>query len=84
MMEVFNLRKSTRKNKKYMADVKLRGEMYKNVHFGDARYQHYKDITPLKLYSHLDHKDWDRKVRFYQRHNLNNGPAAMLSKEFLW
>ena len=24
------------------------------------------------------------KVKFYQRHNLNNGPAAMLSKEFLW
>lgn len=83
-MEVFNLRKSTRKNKKYMADVILKGKLYKNVHFGDARFAQYRDNTPLKLFSYLDHNDWDRKIRFYERHKHNNGPAAELSKEFLW
>lgn len=83
-MEVFNLRQSNRKHKKYAADVFLRGRLYRNVHFGDTRYQHYHDMTPLKLYSHLDHNDWDRKERFQARHQHNSGPAAMLSKEFLW
>ena len=83
-MEVFNLRKSTRKNKKYAADVKLNGKLYKNVNFGSLNYQQYKDSTPLKLYSHLDHNDLDRKIKFHKRHKHNNGPAALLSKEFLW
>lgn len=83
-MEVRNLRKSNQKHKKYAADVVVDGKLYKNVNFGDVRYQQYKDRTSLKLYSHLDHNDWDRKVKFYKRHDHNTGPAAMLSKEFLW
>lgn len=83
-MEVFNLRASNQRHKKYAADVILRGKLYRNVNFGDKRYQHYKDSTPLRLYSHLDHNDLNRKAKFYQRHGSNNGPAALLSKEFLW
>lgn len=83
-MEVLNIRKSNQKNKKYAADVIIRGQLHKNVNFGDVRYSHYRDTTHLKLYSNLDHLDWNRKVRFHQRHRHNNGPAAMLSKEFLW
>ncbi len=83
-MEVSNLKKSTRKDKKYMADVKIGNKQYKNIHFGDTRYEHYKDSTPLKLYSHLDHNNLGRKKLFHDRHNKNTGPAAMLSKEFLW
>jgi len=83
-MEVINLRKSNQKNKKYAADVIIRGQLHKNVNFGDTRYQHYRDQTPLKLYSDLDHNDWDRKESFHKRHSHNHGPASMLSKEFLW
>lgn len=83
-MEVLRLIKSPRQGKKYRADVIINGKLYKNIDFGSTDYQQYRDSTPLKLYSHLDHNDWDRKVRFYQRHQKNNGPAAMLSKEFLW
>lgn len=52
-------RKSRTKNKKY--DV-----LYKNlwISFGDKRYQHYEDKTPLKLYSHLDHKDERRSENY--------------------
>ena len=42
---------STRKNKKYM--VKYNDKW---IHFGDKRHEHYRDSTPLKLYSYLDHK----------------------------
>jgi hypothetical protein len=83
-MEVFDLRKSTRKNKKYMADVKINGILHKNVHFGSLNYEQYKDSTPLKLYSNLDHNNLKRRELFHIRHQHNHGPAAMLSKEFLW
>ena len=59
----FEIKKSTRKNKKYMAKV---GDKW--VHWGDTRYQHYKDSTPLKLYSHLDHLDPIRRELYKARH----------------
>lgn len=83
-MEVSNIRKSTQKYKKYMADVVYNDKSYKNKHFGDVRYEHYKDSTELKLYSHLDHKDFDRKRLFHARHKNYTGISAMLCKEFLW
>lgn len=83
-MEVIRLEPSTRNHKKYVADVIIKGKLYKNVHFGDKRYQHYRDMTPLKLYSYLDHEDMARKRAFHSRHKNNNGPASMLAKEFLW
>lgn len=55
--------KSNRKNKKYMAY----SPTGKKVHFGDSRYQHYRDTTGLGLYSHLDHNDKDRKKRYLAR-----------------
>ena len=55
--------KSTRKNKKYMV-VSPSG---KKIHFGDTRYSHYRDSTPLKLYSHLDHNDKERRKNYLKR-----------------
>lgn len=83
-MEVSNLRRSTRKNKKYMTDVVYNNKFYKNQHFGDIRYHQYKDQTPLKLYSHLDHNDPELKKLYHSRHKNNTGISAMLSLEFLW
>ena len=83
-MEVSNLRRSTRRNKKYMADVKYAGKIYKNQHFGDNRYEQYRDSTQIKLYSHLDNNDLERKRLYHTRHRYNTGICSMLSKEFLW
>ena len=83
-MEVSSIRKSTQKNKLYMADVVYNGKSYKNQHFGDDRYQHYKDSTPLKLYSYLNHNDLDRRRLFHSRNKNNTGISSMLCKEFLW
>jgi hypothetical protein len=71
-------------NSKYEADIFWNGELLKNVSFGDRRYQQYKDRTPLKLYSKLDHMDKDRLRLFHIRHRNNNGPSAVLSKKYLW
>ena len=84
--------KSTRKNKKYM--VVVNGKTY---HFGDSRFAQYKDRTPLKLYSHLDHNDKKRQRNYFKRHSgvatrreaiekeMKNGISPkLLSHIYLW
>lgn len=70
--------------KKYRADVLIDEEVFKNVDFGDTRYSQFRDSTPLKLYSNLDHGDRERLRLYHIRHKNNNGPAGLLSKRFLW
>jgi hypothetical protein len=82
-MRVLEILPPTRKNKKYAARIILEGKE-KLVHFGDVRYFHYKDKTPLNLWSHLNHNDLERKQRYLARHKNNNGPAGILAREFLW
>ena len=83
MSELKTLQKSTIKNKKYMIHV---NNVW--IHFGDTRYQHYKDSTPLKLYSHLDHLDKNRirRKRYYNRHGRTNNKssAKYWSNLLLW
>jgi hypothetical protein len=59
----FSFKKSNRKNKKYSV-ITPSGKV---VHFGDKRYQHYKDQTPLKIYSNLNHNDIKRRKRYLSR-----------------
>lgn len=54
--------KSNHKNKKYM--VLYKGKW---IHFGDNRYEQFRDSTPLKLYSSLDHLDPIRKKLYLAR-----------------
>ena len=78
---------STRKNKKYM--VKYNDKW---VHFGDKRYEHYRDLTPLK---YLDHNDLKRRESYRKRAKGikdKNGNLTYLDKnspnyysvKFLW
>ena len=89
-MELYKPVKSTRKYKKYMIKTK-KGI----VHFGDNRYQHFKDTSPLKLYSNLNHNDPKRKKNYLSRHHkttskteaLKNTPktsAKYWATKFLW
>lgn len=58
-MEIF---RSTRKNKKYM--VKYNDKW---IHFGDTRYEQFRDKTPLKAFSYLDHNDDNRRLNYINR-----------------
>lgn len=71
-----DIQKSSRKNKKYMAIVDD-----KKIHFGDNRHQQYKDITSLKLYSHLDHNDKKRRMNYFKRHSGVSTKKQALEKE---
>lgn len=71
---------STRLHKKYSV-ITPRG---RKIHFGDNRYEHYYDRTPLPAWSHLDHKDTRRRAAYRSRHGgvrLGNGRPAYLDPE---
>ena len=57
-------KKSDKKCKEYTSILPNGSE----IHFGDIRYQQYKDKTPLKLYSYLDHNTPKRRELYYKRH----------------
>ena len=81
---MYTFKISTKKNKKY--------DVYKNsknlVSFGDKNYQHYKDITPLKYCSNLDHLDLKRKQSYYKRFGKKEDAifesAKYFSHNYLW
>jgi len=85
------IEKSKAKNKKYAIKTPLGN----TINFGDKRYQHYKDTTPLKLYSNLDHNDKVRQKSYCKRSsgikdkkgNLtknNKYSSNALSRKYLW
>lgn len=78
----FDFRKSTRAHKKYMVTV---GN--KTVHFGDTRYQHYKDSTGKGLYTHLNHLDPARRRAYKIRHEKDRHvkySAGWFADKYLW
>lgn len=80
---VYVIRKSTRKNKKYMA---VFSDGRPSVHFGDSRYQQWRDSTPLKAFTHLDHRDEKRRAAYYARHGRSAEmySAKWFSHKYLW
>ena len=87
-MRLQSIQVSDRPHKKYMAFVKnLETQKVRKVHFGDTRYQHYKDQTRIKAFTHLDHLDKDRRKRFKQRFAKiikRKYSAAYFSDKYLW
>lgn len=83
MKKEFTIKKSTRQYKKYMA---IFTSPKRTVHFGDKRYQQYRDSTPLGLYSHLNHMDTTRRKRYYNRHGKNAElySPKWFSHKYLW
>ena len=65
-MELYKIFKSKSNNKKYSVYVMKKGKKTL-IHFGDKRYQQFRDTTPLRLYKKLDHMDNDRRRRYLQR-----------------
>lgn len=61
--------RSLKPNKKYDAILqnKSTGKI-RRVPFGDSRYEQYMDSTGLRLYSHKDHRDPNRRRLYRLRH----------------
>ena len=81
--------KSEAKHKKYTAIIKnKKNDKEIKINFGDTRYEHYEDKTPLKLNSNLDHDDKERRKKFRARHKgfIKKGyySPAYFSYKYLW
>ena len=68
--------------KKYTAHVRnKKTRKIRKIHFGDNRYQQYKDRTPNKLYTRKNHGDRKRMQRYYMRHSGSKTRSAAIAKE---
>ena len=66
--------------KKYTATVK-HGNKTRKIHFGDRRYQQYKDRTPLGLYSRKNHGERRRMQNYFSRHSGTKKRGEAIKKE---
>lgn len=80
---LYKPKKSTSKNKKYMVYVMKDGKK-RLLHFGDNRYQQFRD--KIGDYKHLDHNDKIRKKKYYLRHGkaFDKNTAKYWSHKILW
>lgn len=85
MTKIVKFEISPLKSKKYRAWLKD-GERVFKVDFGAKGYAQYRDQTPLKAYSSLDHNDLKRRERYYKRHSKDYPmySADWFSKKYLW
>jgi len=68
--------------KKYTAFVKnKKTNKIRKIHFGDRRYQQYKDRTKLKLYKHKNHGTRKRMQNYFSRHSGTKKRGEAIKKE---
>jgi len=74
---------SKAKNKKYSVYI-MKNNKKRLIHFGDKRYQQFKD--KLGHYSSLNHNDKKRKELYYKRHGKTNdkNTAKYWANKILW
>ena len=68
--------------KKYTAYVKnKKTHKTRKIHFGDNRYEQYKDRTKLKLYASKNHNTRKRMQNYYSRHSGVKNRGVAIKKE---
>ena len=68
--------------KKYTAHVQNKKTRTKRIiHFGDRRYQQYKDRTNLQLYASKNHGTRKRMQNYYSRHSGTKSRKTAIEKE---
>tara|TARA_B110000444_G_scaffold254183_1_gene286248 strand:+ start:679 stop:1605 length:927 start_codon:yes stop_codon:yes gene_type:complete len=68
--------------KKYTAIIKnIKSKKTRKIHFGDRRYQQYKDRTPLKLYAKNNHNTRKRMQNYFSRHSGTKKRGTAIRKE---
>lgn len=68
--------------KKYTAYVQnKKTKKIRRIHFGDNRYQQYKDRTPLQLYKSKNHNTRKRMENYFSRHSSTKRRKEAIDKE---
>lgn len=86
--KLIGFRKSSHAGKKYDGIIqhKQTGKI-KTIPFGDDRYDHFEDKTPLQYYSSQNHYDEKRRENYHRRHRLNTGnkfSSGWFAGKYLW
>ena len=70
------------KYKKYTAYIKNnKTKKIRKIHFGDKRYQQYKDRTKLQLYKNKNHGTRKRMQNYYSRHSGTKKREKAIKRE---
>ena len=70
--------------KKYTVYVKnKKTHKVRRIHFGDQRYEQYKDRTPLKLYARKNHGTRRRMENYFNRHSGEKNRKKAIEKEII-
>lgn len=79
-LDGYTFERSKRAHKKYAVTL----ASGRTVHFGDTRYQQYKDR--IGLFSDADHGDKERRRRYYARHGREAARESpkWFSHRYLW
>ena len=73
---------SNRMFKKYKAVVQdKKSKIYRSIHFGDKRYEQYKDSTNSKHFANKNHSDKKRRKLYYLRHSGESSKTKAIEKE---
>ena len=74
--------RSKREGKKYKVIVEnKKTKRQRTIHFGGLGYEQYKDSTPLKLYSSVNHNTKKRRDNYFNRHSgVKNKKAATIKE----
>jgi hypothetical protein len=68
--------------KKYTAFIRnKKTRKIRKIHFGDRRYQQYKDRTTLKLYAKNNHNTRKRMQNYFNRHSGTRNRSKAIRKE---
>lgn len=68
--------------KKYTAYIQdKKTKKIRKIHFGDKRYQQYKDRTGKGLYSHKNHNTRKRMQNYFSRHSGTRKRGEAIKRE---
>lgn len=80
--KLLQIKKSNKKDKKYMALVRGEKGTVRTIHFGARDYQQYKDSTKLGIYRSKNHGDPKRRSNYFRRHSGTESKSKAIRKEF--
>jgi hypothetical protein len=80
--KIVQIKKSNKKDKKYMAFIKGASQRNRVIHFGARDYEQYRDSTKLGLYRSKNHGDKKRRSNYFKRHSGTSKKSEAIHKEF--
>lgn len=79
---LLSIKKSPKRDKKYVATVRTPEGRERVIHFGARDYEQYRDSTPLRAFASKNHGDPKRRENYFRRHSGTTKKAEALRREW--